>query len=164
LTLINTTTINATSVSVNNVFSSAFDNYRITINITLANNNNLLTMRLRDVGNNDATGSNYDQQGIEVIAGTIQNAQGVGTGTSFSLIDTTAGASASGIASTDLFSPFLATSTRHTTIGFSYRNSGQANVTRGGSHTLANSYTGFTLTSSSGLIQGTVTVYGYRKA
>jgi hypothetical protein len=164
LTLINTTAINATSVSINDVFSSAYDNYRITINITLANNNNLLSMRLR-VGGTDASGSNYDQQGIEVIAGTIQNAPSVGTGTSFSLINIDSGSPSVGSFYTlDLASPFLALPTYHTGTGFGYRSAGQTHQTRGGRHTLSTSYTGFTLISSAGLIQGTVNVYGYRKA
>jgi hypothetical protein len=163
LTHINTTTINATSVSINDVFSSAYDDYRILLNLTLANNDNLLTMRLR-VGGVDASGSNYDQQGIEVLAGTIANAQGVGTGTSFSLVNQIAGSTVGAVYNMDLFRPFLAQPTFQSGIGFGYRGGGQGHVTRGGRHTLATSYTGFTLISSAGLIQGTVSVYGYRKA
>jgi len=149
------------SVSVNDVFSSAYDNYKLVMNFQ-GSSNALISMRLRVAGS-DNSSNIYTQQGVQTSAGTIQNPPGVGTTTSFSLINVSSGIDVSG-ASMDLLLPFLARRTRHSLTGFYYVNATNSSVLRGGEHDSATSFTGFTLITSAGNITGNITVYGYRKS
>ena len=83
LVYINQATISGTSTSLNNVFTSAFANYVINVNITSASTNADIRLRLR-VGGVDSNGP-YDQQGdvsvttTSVKLGDSSNSYGYGT-------------------------------------------------------------------------------------
>jgi hypothetical protein len=161
LTHLSTTSFSSVAtVSVNNVFTSEFDNYRLVMDLQ-GSSDALVSLRLRVAGA-DNTSNVYNQQGVQTGAGTIGNPPGVGTTTSFSLINVTAGTDANG-ASMDLLLPFLARRTRHNLGGFCYNGGTNSSVFRGGEHNSATSFTGFSLITSAGNITGNITVYGYRK-
>ena len=83
LVYINQATISGTSTSLNNVFTSAFANYVINVNITSASTNADIRLRLR-VGGVDSNGP-YDQLGDVAVTGTSvklgdsSNSYGYGT-------------------------------------------------------------------------------------
>jgi hypothetical protein len=162
LTHLRTTSFTSVStISVNDVFNSQFDNYKLVFDLQ-GSSDALVSLRLR-VSGADNSSNVYTQQGVQTGAGTIGNPTGVGTTTSFSLINVTNGTDANG-ASMDLLLPFVARRTRHSLSGFCYNGGTNSSVFRGGEHNSATSFTGFSLITSAGNITGTVTVYGYRKA
>jgi hypothetical protein len=148
------------SQSINDVFSANFDNYRAVLKVD-GTASGLISFRLR-VSGSDATGSNYEQQGVRIRTGTIANPNGVATITSFSLLDVTASTPKNGV-SFDLISPFLAENTQYNSAGFEFQASSQAAEFRAGNHNLNTSYTGLTILPASGNITGTISIYGYGK-
>ena len=83
LVYINQATISGTSTSLNNVFTSAFANYVINVNIASASTNADIRLRLR-IGGVDSNGP-YDQLGDILVTGTSvklgdsSNSYGYGT-------------------------------------------------------------------------------------
>jgi hypothetical protein len=142
------------SISLNGVFSSTYENYRITFYSGSASSV-VVNMRLR-VSGSDATGSNYAWAIYKNAYTTSGSADGA-TGTAFVLGFT-------GVAATnfsyDIFQPFSTIRTQY--LG-SHVTSADVWTGSGGSHTLANSYDGFTLFPPSGTFSGTVRVYGYNQ-
>jgi hypothetical protein len=160
LVLLNTTSFSAVaSQSVNDVFSSTYDNYRIVIETT-ASSGNYLNFKLR-VGGVDNSAAEY----------------------TWGMVNTTNGASAFQLAATnatsgwnvlrpgtsrnscsfDIYSPNIARATMYT--GTQSYNDGATVAIAGaigGNHSVASAFTGFTLIHS-GTITGTVSVYGYNK-
>jgi hypothetical protein len=151
-----------TSISLNGVFSSAYDNYVIKYALTGASGNANLTMRLRVAGT-DATGaSDYTRQAFV----------GVGSG---SAISTQTGSSwtYSGIAGSpstvntvEVFSPFLAVKTNATSRSMSFDGAGGSwqSAADGFNHSQTSSYDGCTLITSAGSVSGVVRVYGYKNS
>ena len=152
---INTTTFSAvSSVSLNNVFTSDYDNYRIVLSRD-ASSAGQLDMRLR-VGGVDVSSADYDYIRIFVYsAGTVAGARSL-SATSFYLgyFPTVR----IGICSADIFGPNLAASTQYSATGGSAQELG----TVMGELDLATSYDGFTIIPSAGTMTGTIRVYGYR--
>jgi hypothetical protein len=155
LTLINTTTFSAVaSASVDDVFSTTYDNYFIQGNFTPASGQEIY-YRLRVAGA-DATGSNYANQQFKGTSSTsIADAATTANGL-FSVNSSTRH-----VVSAFFYSPFAAVPT------FSVSNFynltpvvGQLGV----NHTLSTSYTGITFYTNAGAnMSGTVLVYGYTK-
>ncbi len=143
----------ASSVSLNGCFSSTYDNYRITFYSGSASSV-VINMRLR-VSGSDATGSNYAWAIYKNAYTTSGSADGA-TATAFVVGFT--GVAAMNF-SYDIFQPFSTIRTQY--LG-SQITSADVWVGSGGSHTLANSYDGFTLFPPSGVFAGTIRVYGYR--
>jgi len=150
----------ASSVSLNDVFSSTYDSYFITSTLTGSTTNAYCQLRLR-VSGSDASGSDY-------VWGFIATNSG---GTSFTLAGSGATSSnitrpstTDSIVSFTIGNPFLTKKTIWS--GTTSYNDG-ATVTpaaaMGGAHSLTTSYTGFTLIAASGTITGTVSVYGYNQ-
>jgi len=158
---INTTTFSAvSSVSLNNVFTSDYDNYRVIL--TGAGSGSLIvTARLR-VGGTDNTGANFDRQRLYIngsgVTATRYNSQ-----TDFALggFDTPD----RGLITFDVFRPFLTTSTLFNAMN-SWPASGSDPVMfiGVGSNSLTTSFDGFTLIASAGTITGTIRVYGYKNS
>jgi hypothetical protein len=143
----------ASAISLNDVFSSNYTNYRLLITHSQGDAN-YLGFRLR-VSGSDASGSNYSRQFTRGINTAIQaNAD---NNTTFHVI----GSGATSVASinADIFRPFETERTKIISMGFY---TGFV-VTMGGDHSLSTSYTGFTLFPETGTMTGTISVYGYRK-
>jgi hypothetical protein len=163
LVLLNTTTYNTVaSVSINDVFSTTYQNYQIVVAGAYGTSTGgVVTMRLRASGA-DNTSANYAYVGL-----TMANASGtLGTTGQTSAVVGYSGydAVSSGWNSTiiNVLRPFEANWTHYLSSSQGVNSSSQdAYMTIGGNHRVATSYTGFTLlypTTQS----GTIRVYGYK--
>jgi hypothetical protein len=156
-TLVNSTTFTtAGSVSLNNVFSSAYDNYKIVINALTSNNPQNLTLRMRSggtdntaleyrfgtmfvgAGTNQAFSTNNNTSSTEWILGTSQGATGMTTEVAVNR-------------------PFLSEMTSFRSVS-----AGSFLMVSGGQMTVTPSYDGFTLRVDSGNMTGKLRVYGLR--
>jgi hypothetical protein len=147
----------ASSVSLNSVFSSAYENYRILINITTATAATDLQMQLLASGTPLAANYNsgywYKQLGAGAFLSSYQSAL------STWLIGGVANSSTTGdIVIIELSNPFaskyksyFANATRHDDYVWSV----------GGKNNTITSYDGLRILVGSGALSGTVSVYGY---
>ena len=114
-------------------------------------------MRLR-VSGTDATGGDYDLHGA-LLAGSVIGTQ-LSNQTSWNYLQDCVNTETT-VSSMQLFSPFL---TDHTAfLNFATRMPDGYTTVNGRKHKLATSYTGFTVTASTGNITGEISVYGYSK-
>lgn len=142
----------ASSVSLNGVFSSAYDNYKIIYNLNAGTYSDVF-LRLRNAGV-DATGSNYYWSALYMTGTTLANNGGSTSATSSTFATVSTGGTSQG--SWEINSPFLA----RITSGNRMNTNPSLGEFAFFGHTLANSYDGFTAT---GNLTGTLTVYGYTK-
>jgi len=144
------------SVSIDDVFSSKYDNYKIHVN-SINSATALVLMRMRATGSDNTAGSYRWQLMYRNEAGTLA---GVGNngGTSFQL---TEGAAARRNASSiELFEPASAQETSMISLNRQY----DAVVSSVGTFTASNQFDGFTVFVASGTFTGTLRVYGYRNS
>lgn len=151
---INTTTFSAvSSVSLDNVFTSDYENYAIILR-ALGSVEYTGRGRLRAAGTDNTTANSYILQfvrGISTAASASNNVNNLWD--SFFYGDATAG-----VARYDFYRPNVAATTFFTGSFFA-RNDYVQSV--GGYHTQATSYDGITFIASTGTITGTISVYGY---
>ena len=156
LTLVNATSFSsATSVSVNNCFTSSYVNYVIFFNTSGLTPAAAITMRLRASGA-DNSSANYNWSGLFITyaAGTVTGQFG-SLASSFTVgYSNTIGASAS----ITLRDPQTTALTSFSSNSF---NSGNDSNLYGGNMTVTTAYDGFTLFFPTGGSTGTVKVYGY---
>jgi hypothetical protein len=163
LNLVNATSFTAqTTVSINNVFSATYRNYKIIIRGT--GPSDTLNFRLR-VSGADATGSEYwyGFMWLAFNAAVMQNPTVAENATSCKVGEFGGSANAFTV---DITGPFLAATTAMNMHNSFSRgtSAGQARTFVGGCfHDLATSYDGFTFYCDSGTITGTVSVYGYNE-
>ena len=166
---INTTTFTSvSSISLDDVFSADYKNYKI---IIIANNSTASSaahlMRLR-ASATDNSANNYRWSGVFTFdnsatptpTGTGSN----GATSSFSLGATSSVAGFTGHTITEISNPFESIHTTETTMSVFYDQTAPRGATslRSGSMTVNTSYTGFTILSSSGDITGSISVWGYK--
>lgn len=159
MVLLNTTSFSAVaSQSVNDVFSSTYDNYRIVISYTSATGS---ATRIRwRVSGSDNTTTNYNYTGFRsnMADGTTGSWTQTADGNDFHFIGET---TTSDISSSvlDVFTPFATAKTNYVfsaiRVGQFYGGAGYFNATT--------SFTGFTIYSASGNMTGSVSIYGYNK-
>jgi len=165
---INTSTYSGVaSHSVNDVFSSTFDDYEINIVISAVTTmtDNFLNMRFRIAGTDTST--NYGRyvinqagSGLNILETHLASpdaqmviSQGIGTTHPDSFV------------SMRIFSPNLARRTFTETNSLSYNNSNAYRTYRNNSiQASTTQFDGFTLIPATGTITGKVSVYGYAKA
>lgn len=148
-----------TTVSLNDVFSSTYDNYRIIITHKNLSSNDAFYLRLRVSGSDNST-SNYYYAGhfVESSYANITLAKGdpttswrIGvTSTDFDLIEIT------------ISNPFTSEKTAYNSMaayGISTNEGGQ-NI-ESGFFSGTNSFTGFSIIANAGSITGKVSVYGF---
>lgn len=147
------------SVSLNNVFSSTYDSYRVIVTLTAASTSANLQPRFRASGT-DSSASYYNAH-MYLVSGT-------GTGTvqqdaNISSMNTGDFTSTSqGIVVLDIFNVFAAAVTAFNyQVGMSYSTASRSFV-GSGIHNVSTSYDGITIRPSSGTITGSVAVYGYK--
>jgi hypothetical protein len=156
---------NSSQPSITDVFSSTYDNYKVTINITNTSNSGTLKIQLRNSGG--LSSSSYTTSGVYsyLSAGTQYNDilgtnnQAVASG----VIGTWGGTSAFAYASLEFALPNVQTATIinfHS--GGHSLNSGQQYSVGSVMHYTSFSATGFDLFPASGTATGTARVYGYR--
>ena len=154
-----TTGSGVSAINVDDVFSADFVNYKILVNITASTTANAL-LRLRS-GGSDLTDSDYNVQELRV-SGTAEDGSRssnqtsallTGIRTTESLIDILI--SNPFVSKVKGFQSFCADYSGGTvTLPVMYQTFGNVNIT--------NSYTGFSLLTSTGTISGVIDVYGYR--
>jgi hypothetical protein len=148
----------ATSVNINNCFSSTYDNYRILIASTNGSVDGQILLRMR-VGGTDASGAtDYDYSASQYNYGTMLNL-GSSSGGSSAVIGYKVATYPSSM-SLDFYNPFIAANTLFSGVG---QYTGLI-LGSGGQHKQAVSYDGFSLISGAGNMTGKVTIMGYRKA
>lgn len=158
LTFISSTAITngVSSVSLNNVFSATYRNYRVIINWTEATAGSPnVNLRLR-VGGTDNTGAfAYQPRGWSNISGSLA---GFGTAGSSLFVAKLSGANP--ITTMDITLPFVALQTNFVVNAFEGSNNDAWGFQA--THTAATSYDGFTVfPASSTFTGGTIDVYGY---
>jgi hypothetical protein len=159
LVKLNTTTFSAVaSQSVNNVFSTTYQNYRIVLDATGSTTANI-TFRLR-VGGVDNSSSIYSRQYIYSSSTSLSSARST-TDTSWNIADLTS--TTRSFVTMEIANPFLTEKTGGLTSSMSLYPSANTLTFNNYAHDTATSYTSFTLIASSGTMTGNVSVYGYNK-
>ena len=147
------------SISLNGVFTSGYDYYRIMADIGTSTTA-WISMRIR-VSGSDNTSSVYTQQFMVSYTSTVTAAQSL-SASSWPNILYPATANPA-IFAMDLSNPAVAAYTSG--VWDAQRGDGTVSTQNGAlAHASASGYDGFTLTVASGTITGTVRVYGYQNA
>lgn len=147
-----------TSLSLNGVFTSSYDNYMMTIRCTSSGTD--IRARLRVSGADDTSTANYniqwiDSSGLSVNA-TRRTADGYWYWGWFDDLYP------NGVTAF-LFGPNLAQPTAFRTVNISSQNGGRI-VESAGTHELSTSYTGITIVNlGSNTVTGLVTVFGFNQ-
>ena len=147
----------ASSLSLNDVFSTTYDNYKILMNISSANSTANLLMRLRVSGSDNTGATTYQRTGYYSTTTSIS--------TSYEAISYWfLGNLNNGVSQKipmEIFDPFktIATTAYSTMFQQTTNISMGINMT----HIDSTSFTGFTLYPSTGTFTGTISVYGYTK-
>jgi hypothetical protein len=149
----------ASSVSLNGVFSSTYDNYRIVVNVTSSSTNfDPLWLRMRS-GTTDNSSSNYRWQQRYFAYGGSGGDGTTTTGTGFALASVDTGTTSIGMkASADVIGPFITSNTSYSYQGTQYNYGFYGN----GIMTVSTSYDGCSIVPNSGNVTGTIGVYGYK--
>jgi hypothetical protein len=160
LTLLNRTAFSAAgSVSLNNLFSAAYDDYRIMITITGSSAGGGINVRLR-AGGVDNSSANYYNNRMYAYLTTVAS-EGAGAETAFgATLERSAGNS---VGAYDFFMPFATNITSMVGLNTFLYGTAQHTSFKSGQTTVTTSYDGFTLFPNSGTITGNLEVYGYRK-
>jgi hypothetical protein len=170
--LVNQDFTTATSVILDNVFTTQFDNYKVFIkgDVVSVGNTQVVAMQFRKAGST-ITASNYRQAGwfFEATGSTQAGYQGQNGGSSANVILLGAGGPTSSYSSMEFINPAIAGSqTGWTNLGFhQYGNTTAANSNKigyfvNGAYTVNDNFDGFILTPGSGNITGNIKIYGYR--
>jgi hypothetical protein len=147
-----------TAVSLNGVFTSTYQNYRIIANYNGSTTGDVLYIRVRASGT-DASGGNY----FGGINWASQGGSGVINISSQTQIDMGRVSNLSGVNgfSLDISNPQLARATRFNFQSTGYQPVSYFGFNGGVIHTLNNAYDGFTIYPAAGNITGTIQVFGY---
>ena len=156
---INTTTFSAvSSVSINNVFTSTYQNYRIVINL-VSSISNEIRFRMRASGT-DNTGANYAIQ-YTFASGAITEATRQ-TGQTAAWFFSSSGNYES-VGAYDIGSPQLAKQT--TLVGSQvYDQATIGLISWAANHDQSTAFDGITIIAGSGTMTGTIRVYGYKNS
>jgi hypothetical protein len=163
LTLITTNTFSAqSSVSINNVFSSTYDNYRILFTFDSASvNQSYNSIRLRASGSDTST--NYKTFRNFGYTGTVASGDLDPVGTDEWFIgDNGTSNNGAGVSDMTVFSPNRAKYSV-AVLHSAYNWGSYTNATVSEWQTDSTQFDGFTILVSSGTITGNVSVYGYGK-
>ena len=155
LVLLNTTTFSAQStVSINNVFSSTYTNYKLLINL-VPSASTTVNLRLRNLGT-DNSANLYYTTGYESSSGGLSNRYNQQT---FWWLSSNTTSATSYFYNVDLGNPALADFTLGSLSGqnFAYNTSNYQIF-----HYVQSSFDGMTVFPTSGTITGTIEVYGYK--
>jgi hypothetical protein len=158
LTLINSTSFtSATVVSLANIFTSAFDNYKAFLTITSATASQSPIRAQLSAGGTNNTASNYRFGAVYTGAAASVVLSGINNSTevSFPIVHTEGSVGA--FSEINISKPFLTANTSLTAFS-----AGSFIWSMGGNLTVTNSYDGLTLFPASGNMTGSVRVYGVR--
>ena len=151
----------SSSETFNNVFTTAFRNYKIVVDLITSAGNNL-SLKLISAGTPASTSYHYG--GFRITSGASQTVTGGISGTSF-LICSATGTSIVSNLTVDVLAPQIARATGILATGQGYA-AGVGQYTadlNSGVHTMASSYDGFSISPGSGTFTGEISVYGYKR-
>lgn len=152
----------AASVSINNCFSSVYDNYKVLLSMSASSADVLVSMRLR-ASQVDQSTSNYNTMRIYQTSTTTASEANPGGTTQFPIMYSFTSYANQSACYYDVLSPYLAKPT-HIMGGYFYTNSGGTayqNLNQGLNWTNTQ-FDGFTIYPQSGTLSGTIRIYGYR--
>jgi hypothetical protein len=150
----------ATSLSLNNVFSSIYQNYRIIIRIITNTNSTSLLYRLRASGTDNTANSYFFGGSFARTSG----ATGAFSGSSASSgsISWINGAAVGAMSmSVDLYGPAISNFTTGQSVSMGGDGTSLAGIFVGHNHQVASSFDGITILPVIGNISGTIQVFGY---
>jgi hypothetical protein len=154
----------ASSVSLNGVFSSTYDNYRVQLDLT-GSNPGSVNMRVRS-GTTDVSSSTYHHSYSysQLNAAAALTTITTNASTTAAWISDLSSSGTYSHSSFDLSSPFLARPTVATGSILTYQNSGASLyvIYFGSTNTNSTSYDGITFLPTSNTLTGTVSIYGYK--
>jgi len=144
------------SVSLNNVFTSDYDNYKIIIKHT--NSASVYIQFRMRLSGTDATGSNYSYQEFSA------NGSGVGAVRYINIPQGTVSYDNQTVTGTsiEIYNPALAQQTLWIPWVLRYQSNSPILQSFAGTHSLATAYDGFTIYPNGGTTSGTLSVYGYK--
>lgn len=137
----------ASSISINNCFTSAYDWYQIRFRLSVASGTPTLGIRLRASGTDNTSSNYYDSTPTSTATSAI--VAGLSTTEGWGVID--------------VFDPARAVATVLRS-AYSIGVTGPAPSQYAASHNVSSAFDGFTLTPASSTITGTIRVYGYRNS
>ena len=146
------------SVSLNGVFTSTYDNYRIMIYMA-GSTTQVVQSRLRAAGT-DASAANYTFQEMKFEGATVSGARA--TSQTFAQLGY-AGTAEPNVFAVDVYRPALAAVTGLRSTGI-YGYLGATIWDYAASHSLATSYDGISIIPNTGNSTGVIRVYGYRNS
>lgn len=149
----------ASTVNINNCFTSTYDNYRIVLRCTSSSNFEI-NMRMRLSGT-DNTSANCAYQDLQIANTTVTASRFSGLTSMFVASLSTS----NNVISLDLFDPAIAAPTTYHVLGGRAANATtvESRFIVGG-HNVSTAYDGLSLLTSSGTISGTARIYGYRNS
>lgn len=151
----------ATAISLNNVFTSAYRNYKIVVNTPIVSTAGNLAIRLRNGGTDNTTNNYYQYWLINRVTGATQTNSG-GPNNYQSLYPYTNVTNGLFNYSGDIFAPNVSTVvTTINGVAMGSDSTSTANVLSGIMFNATGSFDGITLLTTAGTVGGTVTVYGY---
>jgi hypothetical protein len=146
-----------TSLSLNGVFASGFDNYIVVIRAVASSAVNL-NWRYRASGT-DNTANSYTVQRLDVASTGVQGSRATLTYTNSFQIDTNTG---NGDVA-HVYGPFLSQPTAHRIVSV-YAENGAAIYDTATTHSASTSFDGFTLyTGNANTVTGNIVVFGYEE-
>jgi hypothetical protein len=154
----------ASTISLNDVFNTTYDNYKILMNFT-SSAQAAINMRLRVSGSDNSTSNYHNHWQQTSTSETAYTGANEVSQTSFR-VSSSSGTTSIKSLSFDFFAPFLSDRTMYLGLqNFSNANKGNgyAGGVQQGAFNDSTSFTGFTLISNSGTLTGTISIYGYNK-
>lgn len=149
----------ATSISLNNVFSSTYNNYKIVFTCdSIPSGTTNANFRFRASGTDYSTGS-YSRMVTVVYDGGTTTAAGQAAQTQFQMLALNVGNTAMAIM--DINSPNIAVRKQILFSGSGQSSTGVSSYSGSGWLNNAGTYDGFTIYTGTGTFTGSITVYGY---
>ena len=164
MVLVNSTTFSSTTaISLNNVFSSTYENYRIVLSSTSTSGQAYFGY-FRASGANK-TSSLYNFASFYYNQGPSSGNQGVGASLGYATMGITGGSASSSI---EIYSPFVSSVPTQYYTNYRYSSTSTSAETTGGFfhgyYASSESHDGIYLYVTSGTWSGTIRVYGYRNS
>lgn len=163
LQLITTVALSGASTSVNNCFSSRYDNYLLVCGDIVLNNTTLREVRLRlRASGTDSSSAVYSREIVGAYAASVFSGQGTDT---HHILNAVVDSTLRMYFTAEIMNPFAAAPTGIQSVSYGYRNGGGNQWwSQSCFHTANTSYDGFTiLTDTQSITSGTVYVYGMSK-
>jgi hypothetical protein len=151
----------ASSVSINDVFSATYTNYKIILDTDASDSDTALNMRMRVSGTDNSSNNYRWASGYkDTSAGAIAGQSGSGLTSSFRVLAVSSAGRC--FSSLDIFNPFTTEETGYVGNYFQIASVGFAQFVAA-NMSVTTSYTGFTLLTGAGTMTGNVSVYGFNK-